>query len=151
MNMQKTSRLPFVCHRHPEPIIVIILTRLRAHSAVLVTASEADILVSDYRAIYSNTYTLDQLKGSWKKFSQKFMSSMISPTSHKYMHKYRPPYLFIAYFIITMEWTPLFLWFEITQEHVLNYRWKGLYIVPQNSLTHFKIWNAISSVVSVQL
>ena len=69
MNMQKTSRLPFVCHRHPEPIIVIILTRLRAHSAVLVTASEADILVSDYKAIYSNTYTLDQLKGSWKKFS----------------------------------------------------------------------------------
>ena len=49
-----------------------------------------------------------------------------------------------------MEWTPLFLWFEITQEHVLNYRWKGLYIVPQNSLTPFKMWNAISSVVYVQ-
>ena len=26
------------------------------------------------------------------------MSSMISPTSHKYMHKYRPPYVFnVAY------------------------------------------------------
>ena len=23
LNMQKTSRLPFVCHRHPEPIFVL--------------------------------------------------------------------------------------------------------------------------------
>ena len=63
LNVQKTSRLPFICHRHPEPIIFIILTRLRAHSAVLVTASEADILSSGYRTIATHT----PLKGSWKK------------------------------------------------------------------------------------